>query len=460
MKRGFAVVVVLGLGLALLGSCGQSKTDKSTVEETEKQQLDKQETQAQDKEEKGGNKEESKEKSKEKSKEEKEVVLNLFHQKQEAQETFAKIIEEFTKQYPNIKIKQEIVTNEPAAILKSRIATDEIPDIFQAGIEVIDISKGGYMVDLTSEPCLENISRAAIESPSFTDQEGKTWAMPIDGSCIGIFYNKDIFAKYGLEVPQTVTDFDKLLKTLKENGETAFALGFKDAWTIKPAIICAFSPAVYGKDISWDEARRENKTSFVDTPGWALSYQLLEKIYKNGNTQSAFDTDYNGACAMLANGEAVMMAQGLWALEPIRAIAPDINIGIMPLPISENPDEAKLHQFPDFSLSISSHSNHIAEAKLFLEFMATKEMAKLWTDTAKLFSAVNGASAEFDPVAQDVNQLIEQQRICSQADRGWPTAFHPEFEATLSSYLLGKTSLENVLQSLDKAWEMAQAAAK
>ena len=33
------------------------------------------------------------------------VTLHLFHQKQEAQETFAKIIEEFEKEYPYITIE-------------------------------------------------------------------------------------------------------------------------------------------------------------------------------------------------------------------------------------------------------------------------------------------------------------------------------------------------------------------
>ena len=48
------------------------------------------------------------------------VTIHLFHQKQEAQETFAKIIEEFNKEYPYITVEQEIVTNDPAAILKAR----------------------------------------------------------------------------------------------------------------------------------------------------------------------------------------------------------------------------------------------------------------------------------------------------------------------------------------------------
>ena len=44
------------------------------------------------------------------------VTLHLFHQKQEAQEAFAQIIDAFHAEYPYITVEQEIVTNDPAAI--------------------------------------------------------------------------------------------------------------------------------------------------------------------------------------------------------------------------------------------------------------------------------------------------------------------------------------------------------
>ena len=226
------------------------------------------------------------------------VTLHLFHQKQEAQETFAKIIEEFTAQYPNITVEQEIVTNEPSAVLKARIATDEIPDIFQAGLDTMDISKGGYMVDLSAEPFLQNISESAVSSPSFTDEAGHTWALPIDGSCIGILYNKDVFAKYNLSVPTTLAEFDHVVQVLRDNQIVPFALGFKDAWTIKIASVCAFSPAVYGRNLAWDTLKNEGKTSFATTPEWTQAFELLKKIYQSGDAQTAFDTDYNGACGL------------------------------------------------------------------------------------------------------------------------------------------------------------------
>ncbi len=388
------------------------------------------------------------------------ISLKLFHQKQEAQETFAKIIEEFNALYPDIAIEQEIVTNEPAAVLKARIATGEIPDIFQGGLDTIDISKGGYLLDLTDEAFLQNVSEGAVSSPSFTDENGRTWALPIDGSCIGILYNKDIFAQCGLSVPVTVSEFDHVVATLKENGVLPMALGFKDAWTIKIASVCAFSPAVYGRNIMWDSLKNEGETSFADTPAWSEAFGLLRKIYESGDTQLAFGTDYSGACAMIANAEAAMMPQGLWAVEMIRSINPDANIGMMAMPVSEDPSETKLHQFPDFGLSISASSANIEACELFLDFMTQRDVAELWCNSAKLFSAVKGVNVDFDPVASDVVAYIDQGLVCPQADRGWPTAFHADFEAVLGAYLLDNITVEQAMEQLDDAWDVAYSVSK
>ena len=441
MKRVICFLVITILTLMMFSGCSGTRDTGS----------DREESSAPAKKEEPKQEEPKKEEPKQEN-----VKLKLFHGKQEAQETFSAIIKEFNVKYPNITVEQEVVTNDPAAVLKARLATGEIPDIFSCGIEVIDISKGGYLADLTNEPFLKNIVDDVVKSRTFTNDTGKTWAMPIDGSCIGVFYNRKLFADNGLAVPQTLSDLKNVCETFKGKNIPAFALGFKDGWTIKIASITAFSPAVYGRNINWDIEKNSGTAAFASTEGWKTAFDILKLMYEYSNKKTAFDTDYNGACSMFAQGKSAMMAQGLWALEPIRKITPDIDVGIMGIPVSENPSEAKLHQFPDFSLSISAKSKYPDECKKFFEFMTTREIAELWCNKAKLFSAVKGVSTSFDPVADDVNKLISEGRICTQADRGWPTPFHPEFEKVLPDFLMGKKDVKATLETLDKAWDKAK----
>lgn len=155
-----------------------------------------------------------------------------------------------------------------------------------------------------------------------------------------------------------------------------------------------------------------------------------------------------------------MMINGLWALEPVKEINPDVNLGMMAMPVSEDEKDTKLFQFPDFGLSISASTEHPKEGKLFLEFLTRPEIAELWCSTSKLFSAVKGVSVDFDPMADDVNTYIESGMVCTQVDRGWPTAFGAEYESALSNYLLDLDSLENIMNTLDLAWETARAASQ
>lgn len=437
MKKTLAIILAAIMMLTLLAGCGAQSVPAASAPATEAPAADA---------------------SVEAEPEQQEVTIHLFHQKQEAQEAFAQIIDAFQAEYPYITVEQEIVTNDPAAILKARVATGEVPDIFQGANDTMDIARGGYIMELTDEKFLDSITDEARTASSFTDAEGHTWAMPVDGSCEGIFYNKDIFAQYGLTIPSTLSELEAIVKTLEDNGVTPFAMGFKDAWTIKPVSLVAAASAVYGKDITWDAKKSSGETGFTADEGWSQTFTMTKYVYEHGNTKTAFDTDYNGACAMMANGEAAMMINGLWALEPIKQINPDVNLGMMAMPVSENANEAKLFQFPDFGLSISASTEYPEECKLFLEFLTRPEIAELWCSTSKLFSAVKGVSVDFDPMADDVNAYIDAGMVCTQVDRGWPTAFGAEYESALSNYILDLVSLEDVMTALDAAWETASAA--
>ena len=57
------------------------------------------------------------------------------------------------------------------------------------------------------------------------------YAVPVlNVSVSGVFYNKEMFDKYGLKEPKTISELEKICDTLKENGITPFALGNSTKW--------------------------------------------------------------------------------------------------------------------------------------------------------------------------------------------------------------------------------------
>ena len=60
----------------------------------------------------------------------------------------------------------------------------------------------------------------------------KLYAVPTYNLAVaGIFYNKEMFEKYGLEVPKTVSELEKVCDKLVEEGITPFALANAPKWT-------------------------------------------------------------------------------------------------------------------------------------------------------------------------------------------------------------------------------------
>ncbi len=91
-----------------------------------------------------------------------------------------------------------------------------------------DIAKSGNVEDLSSE--WEEYYIPAGVNPDLADAftvDGKIYGAPATVLYNGIYYNKEIFEKYDLEVPETFDEFLALCETLKNEGVTP--IGIQDA---------------------------------------------------------------------------------------------------------------------------------------------------------------------------------------------------------------------------------------
>jgi raffinose/stachyose/melibiose transport system substrate-binding protein len=60
--------------------------------------------------------------------------------------------------------------------------------------------------------------------------QGKIYAVPMEQDLMGVYYNRDLFKKLGLEVPKTYAEFKAVVEKLKEAGAVPIAFGNKDRW--------------------------------------------------------------------------------------------------------------------------------------------------------------------------------------------------------------------------------------
>jgi len=115
------------------------------------------------------------------------------------------------------------------------MSSGECPDMYTSWSggpmnEYIDAGFAQPLDELYEEYDLKGqFMEAALAQHTYN---GKLYAVPTyNVSLAGVFYNKEIFEKYDLEVPTTVSELEAVCDRLKEEGIVPFALANEPKWT-------------------------------------------------------------------------------------------------------------------------------------------------------------------------------------------------------------------------------------
>ncbi|KWX71786.1 extracellular solute-binding protein [Paenibacillus jilunlii] len=290
------------------------------------------------------------------------------------------IIDDYQKDHPNVTIKQEVLENEQYKNkLKVLSASNELPDVgitWAAGF-MEPYVKGGLFTPLDDVLGGEQLKNKFV--PGTTEAyvvDGKTYALPIELNISPVYYNKDIFAKYNLQVPTTFDEFKHVVKTLSDNGVAPVALGNKDRWT-GSLWYMYLADRIAGSDTL---KKATNGTGSFDDPGLiraAVEVQTLVDM-------NAFNKGFNGLSndegkSEFVNEQAAMYLTGTWEL-PNFTTNPDIR--------QEFKDKVKFFKFPTVDggkgdinswvggpgvgLFVAESSKVKEEAKAFVEYFVAK----------------------------------------------------------------------------------------
>lgn len=115
------------------------------------------------------------------------------------------------------------------------MSSGECPDMYSCWSggpmnEYIDSGFGQPIDDLFKGSIAEEkLLPSAVAQASYKDH---IYAIPYQNTSMsGIFYNKEMFDKFGLKEPETITELENICDTLVENGITPFALANSTKWT-------------------------------------------------------------------------------------------------------------------------------------------------------------------------------------------------------------------------------------
>jgi raffinose/stachyose/melibiose transport system substrate-binding protein len=144
-----------------------------------------------------------------------------------------KEVEAFNASHPNIEVKREaLAPDDIVKIINARLGSNNPPDVFTygtgAGFGGV-LAKNGLI-----SPIDDAYEKYGWKSYDWAKERGnyggKVYAVPDQVEELGIYYNKDLFAEWGVEEPKTLEELTAIADKAKENDIIPFAFGDKDQW--------------------------------------------------------------------------------------------------------------------------------------------------------------------------------------------------------------------------------------
>ena len=256
-------------------------------------------------------------------------------------------------------------------------ATREQPE-YVKGIPQSDWISGieaGLWTELEGD-YLDNFAPGVMDALEY---QGKHYAVPTGISFVtGLYYNKDMFEKYGLEQPTTWDEFVDVLQTLKDNGET----GFDDPEAV--------------------EILEKLKTL----------YSFAEPTFPGISASTV--------TASFVNEEAAILPDGTWGAQGVIKGEPDFEWGYFPLPGSDDPEaNSILRGKLETNLAIPANAEDKDCALKFFEFYSQPENYQLYvTENGVMPTQPNMETTEF---FESIEQYTGEEGFAP----AWGTVFFP-----------------------------------
>ena len=377
------------------------------------------------------------------------VTLQLFSNKSENINTYKGFIEEFEKENPEINIKLD-APPEAETVLKTLLTKNDMPDLMAIGGNSTygELAEAGVLNDFSDSELLKTVQPSYIDMVNRLagpDTKG-TFGLPYATNANAVIYNKAKFEELGLEVPTTWDEFIATLEKVKAAGEIPIYLTLKDAWT---GMISWNSLAanIAGEDFA--ENKNNGDASFVQNYSEVADKMLTLTKYGHKDNMGVAYGDGNNA---FASGKGVFYLQGNWAIPEIQKAEPSIELGVFPMPVTNDPAKNKLVSGVDVILTMNKDTEHKEEAMKFIEFMMNKETVQKYIDEQKAFSAIQDVYQE-DVVFEGIKENFETGELTSFPDHYYPAGIGAE---NLLQEFLIKKDKEKFLKKMDSEWEKIQ----
>lgn len=384
------------------------------------------------------------------------VTIKFFHRwpNEPRKSFFDKMIAEFEKENPNVKINVDYVLNDSyKEKIRILVANKDLPDIFTSWSDSFaeNIVSSENIMDLSDiykndKEWSDNILESQIRAFSFND---KIYGVPLTIDGKAFFYNKEAFRKNGIEVPKTYEELIAALKKLKAAGyKSPIIEGLSAPWTISHYLGTIFQRLLDEKVMKADF---KTETAEFTDPAYIRGLKIFKEFSDlMGPTATAID--HEAARNMFISGEVPVMylqfAEIIYVANPTTSEAIEFGFFDFP-PIKGGKGNPKdLTGAPEgFMLS----KNAKKEAVDFLKFLTSKEQAYQFTKDCGQLNAVKGGVDEGNSTAQNIEAykiILEAENTTPWFDNAVNIKIADIFMRGSQSIAIGAETPEQVIQKV------------
>lgn len=222
-------------------------------------------------------------------------------------------VENLKEIYPDLKINIEHRTDSDGAVLKTRAAVGELPDIFECTGQLTDIlRKSGDLAELDDAVEEKGLADKLIDGNLEVKRsdDGHFYAIEQTGpeACL-MYYNTEVFEKLGLEEPKNFDELKNVVKTLADNDIIPLALFAQQKW---PGLQM-FDMAVVGQGQPLGLTGLEDGTTSISDPEYLEAAKKIEELVSLGLIgKGALNTNASQAFELVGTGQAGMLINGSW----------------------------------------------------------------------------------------------------------------------------------------------------
>jgi raffinose/stachyose/melibiose transport system substrate-binding protein len=289
---------------------------------------------------------------------------------------------EFTKQYPNVK--WDVREDQFAVITQNapRVLADDPPDLMRLP-QVSELVKDGLLKNLDGYAKAfgwdkwppSQLQQMRVGPGGKPRGEGSLYAMGLNFSMTGVYYNKKLAAKIGMtSPPTTLAELDDAMAKAKRAGILPIQQ-FNGGATGGLAFPLQDLMASYGPPGPINDWIFQKDGATIDTPANAKATQHLQQWIKAGYfAKDVNAVEYAKMMSRFIGGQGLFMFDGDWESGNLdKQMAGNVGFFLMP-PAEQGGKQAAMSA--PLTFGISAKAKHADCAAFFLNWVATNQKAR------------------------------------------------------------------------------------